>query len=225
MSIPPPRNCHHRHLRRLQAPILVTIPPTPPDEIEQPRISEESLSSYKSRASYAQDEHRLRVPRPQRRPSPLRMAQQSQSSDDYTSSALRRRSTRHVEEGCDEPARSQGVLANMLDLYSSKADEAFPMSAASSRARSLDSAAENNMATKIRSRSSSIMSTETDLGMLFDEHDPRITGIRNRIDDKRMTDLDEARFLDDFSGDLTREKRKEKVAIERNLKRMSGPSI
>lgn len=64
----------------------------------------------------------------------------------------------------------------------------------------------------------SMMSTETELGMLMDENDPRITGIKNRIDDKIMREQDEELLGHDENGSLTREQWEEKAAIERNLR-------
>lgn len=66
----------------------------------------------------------------------------------------------------------------------------------------------------------SMMSTETELGMLMDEYDPRITGMKNRIDDQRMRELDEEKLENKYDeGDgLTKEQWEEKAAVERNLR-------
>lgn len=159
--------------------------------------------------------------------------------DNYTSIPLNRRTTRHVEEGRDgssQESERPGVLASILDLYSSKLEGGehedysgllkrrntpYPMSVASSRVNSAESIVNAIRSSRWTERSMSMMSSETELGMLFDEYDPRITGIKNRIDDKIMRERDEE-WLDEKHGEgdgLTKEEREEKAAIERNLRR------
>ncbi|KAG8954363.1 hypothetical protein FRC04_011689 [Tulasnella sp. 424] len=145
---------------------------------------------------------------------------------------LDRRTTRHVEEGRDSGAsqegRRPGVLASILDLYSARHDDnyprresdAFPTSVASSRVNSAESIVNAIQSSRWAERSMSMMSTETELGMLMDEYDPRITGMKNRIDDQRMRELDEEKLENKYDeGDgLTKAQREEKAAIERNLR-------
>ncbi|KAG9049344.1 hypothetical protein FS837_010558 [Tulasnella sp. UAMH 9824] len=147
---------------------------------------------------------------------------------------LNRRTTRHVEEGRDgssQEGQRPGVLASILDLYSSRLEgdqeghpkrvkTPYPTSVASIRVNSAESIVNAIRSSRWTERSMSMMSTETELGMLMDENDPRITGIKNRIDDKIMREQDEELFGEkhDESGGLTREEWEEKAAIERNLR-------
>ncbi|KAG8934779.1 hypothetical protein FRC01_000460 [Tulasnella sp. 417] len=241
MSSPPTPNNPHRPPLCSRRTTLTTIPGSP--DTNARRASEESLPSYTSRASIgSNDSTSLAVPGSgsapvQRRPSPLRRLAQN-PMDNYTSMPLNRRTTRHVEEGRDgssQESERPGVLASILDLYSSKLEGGehedysgllkrrntpYPMSVASSRVNSAESIVNAIRSSRWTERSMSMMSSETELGMLFDEYDPRITGIKNRIDDKIMRDRDEE-WLDEKHGEgdgLTKEEREEKAAIERNLR-------
>ncbi|KAG9018949.1 hypothetical protein FRB90_007940 [Tulasnella sp. 427] len=235
-SLAPIPNTQQRRPLCTRRTTIGVIPPSP--EPIQSRTSDGSLPSYRSSENGVHDDHFLRVPihaatPVTRRQSPLERLAQA-TADNYTSMPLHRRATRLVEEGRDSPSSHPGqgrpgVLASIMDLYTSQRNNKngeeynhsrrkptpYPTSVVSSRVNSVDTAVHPSWG-----RSLSIMSTETDHGMLFDENDPRITGIKNRIDDKMMKELDEER-LDEHDGrddGLTREQREERATIERNLR-------